>query len=90
METQFVDIKYIASSPATPEKIHVYKSGENKGKTRKLKAKPARNGLLPVSQKTIWTWVREEKFVKPIKMNGRTLWKLSDVLDWISSMEQSA
>lgn len=84
---KLVDVKYLASAPATPEKIHVYKTGENAGKTRKLKAKPARQGLLPVSEKTIWEWSRDGKFPKPLKMNGRTVWRLSDVQDWIGSIE---
>lgn len=86
----FVDIKFLSSSPATSEKIHVYKSGENKGKTRTLKAKPARVGLLPVSQKTIWTWVREGKFPSPIRLNGRTVWNLSNVKEWIAEQESKA
>lgn len=90
MVVQYLGVKEIASSPATPEKLHVYKSGENKGKTRKLKAKPARQGMLPVSEKTIWTWVRDGQFPKPIKMNGRTLWRLSDIEEWIAIQEQKA
>lgn len=90
IKDKFIDIKYIASAPATPEKIHTYKTGENAGKTRILKAKPAREGLLPVSEKTIWTWVREGRFPQSIKMNGRTVWRLSDVMSWIESMEVAA
>lgn len=30
--------------------------------------------------KTIWTWVKQGKFPKPIKLNGRTLgWKQEEV-----------
>lgn len=90
IKDKLIDIKYIASAPATPEKIHTCKTGENAGKTRTLKAKPAREGLLPVSEKTIWTWVREGRFPQSIKMNGRTVWRLSDVMAWIESMEVTA
>ncbi len=90
MEYQFVDVKFLSSSPATAEKIHVYKSGENKGKTRKLKAKPAREGFLPVSQKTIWTWVRQGKFPVPIRLNGRTVWRMSDIEKWLGEQESKA
>ncbi|RKG40721.1 helix-turn-helix transcriptional regulator [Acinetobacter sp. WCHAc060007] len=90
MIVQFKDVKDLTSSPAKSEKIHVYKSGENKGKTRKLNAKPARTGILPVSEKTVWTWVREGKFPKPFKMNGRTVWRLSDVETWIAEQESKA
>lgn len=87
---KFVDVKYIASSTATPEKTHVYKTGEQAGKSRTLKAKPAREGLLPVSEKTIWAWVSEGKFPKPIRLNGRSVWRLSDVTSWIDSMEAAS
>ena len=89
---KLVDVKYLASAPATPEKIHVYKTGANAGKTRKLKAKPARQGLLPVSEKTIWEWSRDGRFPKPIRLGGAggkvTVWRASDVQKWIE--EQSA
>lgn len=87
MIVQFKDIKDLTSSPAQPEKIHVYKSGLNKGKIRKLKAKPARVGMLPISEKTIWTWVREGKFPSPIRLNGRTVWNLADVEAWIADQK---
>lgn len=86
----FVDVKFLSSAPATPEKIHVYKSGEHVGEVRKLNAKPSRRGLLPVSEKTIWTWVREGKFPSPIRLNGRTVWNLSDVKTWIAEQESKA
>lgn len=90
MQYQYIDVKYLSSSHATPEKVHIYKSGENTGKARKLKAKPAREGLLPVSEKTIWTWVREGKFPRPIKLNGRTVWRISEVEAWISKQVDKA
>ena len=86
---QFYRAKQITSAPATPEKIHVYKTGENAGKTRKLNAKPARQGILPISEKTLWTWVSEGNFPQPIRMGGNvTVWRASDVQKWIE--EQSA
>ena len=86
-QEQYYRVKQIASAPATPEKIHVYKTGENAGKTRKIKAKPARQGLLPVSEKTIWEWSRDGRFPKPIRLGGAggkvTVWRASDVQKWI-------
>lgn len=79
-----ISVKQISSSPAQPEKLHTYKSGINKGNIRKLKPQLARIGLLPVSEKTIWTWVRDGKFPKPLRLNGRTCWRLVDVENWIA------
>lgn len=52
------------------------------GNTRK--AKPAKQGLLPVAESTIWQWVRNDKFPKPVKLGNRiTAWKKQDVDNWI-------
>lgn len=40
--------------------------------------------FIPVSRTTLWTWVREEKFPKPIKLSPKTtVWKSEEVLNWI-------
>lgn len=81
---QYYRAKQIASAPATEEKVYTYKKGENAGKTRKLNAKPAREGLLPISEKTLWTWVKEGKFPKPIKLSANvTVWRAEEVHQWI-------
>lgn len=88
METkdQYLRIKDIASYPAQQEKLHIYKSGENKGTSKKISARAARYGLLSVSEKTIWQWVKQGKFPKPIKLSANvTVWRLSEVTLWIES-----
>ncbi|WP_298063531.1 AlpA family phage regulatory protein [uncultured Acinetobacter sp.] len=76
--------KQITSAPATPEKIYTIKTGKNAGMKRKVNAKPERIGLLPVTEKTLWTWVREGKFPKPIRLSGNvTVWRMSEVEAWI-------
>lgn len=77
-------IKHLTSAPATPEKIYTVKTGKNAGMKRKVSAKPERVGLLPVTEKTIWTWVRQGKFPKPIRLSGNvTVWRMSEVEAWI-------
>ncbi|MEB3766372.1 helix-turn-helix transcriptional regulator [Acinetobacter sp. MD2] len=81
---QFLRIKQIASTSATPEKVHVYKSGDNIGKQRIIRAKEAQQGLISVSAKTIWEWVRQGKFPKPIKLSDNvTVWRKSDIDAWL-------
>lgn len=88
----YVRIKTLASYPQRPEKTHTYKSGENIGKQRKINAQPASQGLLHVSEKTIWEWVRKGQFPQPIKLSGNvTVWRMSEVQAWIESkMEAQA
>lgn len=80
---QFGRAKQLSSAPATPEKIYTIKTGENAGMKRKVNAKPERVGLLPVTEKTIWTWVKQGKFPQPIRMNNVTVWRMSEVHAWI-------
>lgn len=88
----YARVKQIASAPSTPAKIYTVKTGANAGMKRKVNAKPGHVGLLPVSEKTIWEWVRQGKFPKPIRMSSNvTVWRMSEVQAWIEeqSMEVS-
>ncbi|MFD1912271.1 helix-turn-helix transcriptional regulator [Halodurantibacterium flavum] len=43
---------------------------------------------LCVSKDSIWRWVREQNFPKPVKLSGRTTrWRLADILDWEGSLQ---
>lgn len=87
---RYVRIKQLASAPATPEKNYTIKTGKNAGTTRKVNAKSARTGLLPVSEKTIWAWVGQGKFPKPFKLSSNvTVWRMSEVQAWISEQEST-
>lgn len=77
-------LKDLVSTPAQPEKIHVYKSGLSKGMTKKIRAHPARRGLIGVGKTTLWRWVKEGVFPQPIRLSdGVTVWRLSDVQKWL-------
>jgi len=39
-----------------------------------------KSGKLPVSQATIWRWVKEGRFPKPFKLGERiTVWNIEDI-----------
>lgn len=41
-------------------------------------------GMLNRNYKTIWAWVRDGKFPRPIKLNGQTLgWRQEDFENWL-------
>ncbi|MDA4904440.1 AlpA family transcriptional regulator [Acinetobacter baumannii] len=82
--------KVITSAPATLEKIHICKTGKSAGQIRRFKAKPARYGLLPITSKTLWLWVKQNKFPQPFSLNGITVWESKTVLDWIEVHKQKA
>lgn len=83
---EFLRMKQLATYPAKEATTHTYKSGINKGKTKTINARPASKGLIGVSDKTIWQWVRSGQFPAPIKLSESiTVWRLSDVQDWMRS-----
>ncbi len=86
----YIQEKVITSAPATPEKIHICKTGKSAGQIRKFRAKPARNGLLPITSKTLWLWVKQNKFPQPFSLNGLTVWDSQTVLDWIEAHKHKA
>jgi len=85
-QEQLLRIKDLANYPAKAATIHIYKSGINKGKAKKINARPASKGLIGVSDKTIWLWVKRGEFPAPIKLSdGITVWRLSEVQAWMLS-----
>lgn len=87
---KYVQEKVITTAPATPEKIHICKTGKSAGQIRKFKAKPARNGLLPITSKTLRLWVKQNKFPQPFSLNGLTVWESQTVIDWIEAHKRQA
>ena len=46
--------------------------------------------MLSVSKSTVWAWVKESKFPKPIKLSEFvTVWKLSDIEEWVQQKENN-
>lgn len=83
---QYIRIKELANFSAKKASTHTYKSGINKGKTKNINAREASLGLIGVSDKTIWQWVKNGTFPTPIKLSPNvTVWRLSEVEAWINS-----
>ena len=41
---------------------------------------------MPISRSTLWRWVNEGKFPKPIKLSeGVTVWRVEEVEAWLRS-----
>lgn len=75
-QDQFLRIKDLANFPAKQATIHTYKSGVSKGKTKNISARPASKGMVGVSDKTIWQWVKRGEFPAPVKLSDSvTVWQ---------------
>lgn len=56
------------------------------GKIRHIKGQPAKVGLIPLGESTIWQKVRQGTFPKPYRLSTRiTAWKLEEVIQWCNS-----
>ncbi|MFC2994289.1 helix-turn-helix transcriptional regulator [Acinetobacter sichuanensis] len=85
-QERFLRIKDLANYPEKQATTHTYKSGINKGKTKNISARPASQGLIGVSDKTIWQWVKRGEFPPPIKLTDSvTVWRLSEIQAWMQS-----
>ncbi|WP_326519013.1 helix-turn-helix transcriptional regulator [Acinetobacter sp. CAAS 2-6] len=90
-QDQFLRIKDLANYPAKQATKHIYKSGINKGQTKNIRARQASKGLIGVSDKTIWKWVKAGNFPAPIKLTGSvTVWRSSEVYAWMQSKGMEA
>lgn len=50
-------------------------------------AKRGHHGVLPVSAATVWSWVRNGKFPKPVKVSEKiTAWRTADVREYLAAM----
>lgn len=58
------------------------------GKIRHIKGRPAKIGLIPLGESTIWHKVRQGTFPKPYNLSNRiTAWKLEDIIQWCNSSQ---
>lgn len=85
---QFFRANQIASHKQQPAKQITYKSGVNVGLVKNLREKEDYTGVLPITECTLWRWVKSGYFPKPIKLSARcTVWRASDVYRWIEEQE---
>ncbi|EOX7542738.1 AlpA family phage regulatory protein [Acinetobacter baumannii] len=84
IDLDILRIQQLASTAERKQKI--YKDPQ--GRTRIIKARPAKRGLLGMGESTIWEKVKRGEFPKPIKISPRiTCWKKSDIINWLESKQ---
>ena len=78
----FLTMAQLATTAARKERIYTAKDGT----TRIIKARPPRQGLLPMGETTIWDKVRSGEFPAPVKLSVRiTAWRIEDIEAWMAS-----
>lgn len=78
----FYRMSHLATTAPRKERKYTAKDGT----TRIIKARPERQGLLPMGETTIWDKVRTGEFPAPIKLTERiTAWRIEDIEAWMAS-----
>jgi prophage regulatory protein len=55
------------------------------------KATPPVQGILPIGHTTLWRWVKQSKFPKPVKLGANvTAWRCQDVRDWMAQRDAAS
>ena len=55
------------------------------GRQRTVTARKAKRGIVGFSSKHIYKMINENRFPAPVKIDGASLWRLSDINAWIES-----
>ena len=78
---QYLRMADLANQPARNAKTYTTKSGQQ----RTVTAKAATRGITGFSAKHIYHLINEGKFPAPIKIGRASLWRLSDINQWLES-----
>jgi predicted DNA-binding transcriptional regulator AlpA len=83
---QFLRMSDLANCPERRARTYITQSGHQ----RIITAKKARRGIVGFSSKHIYKMISENRFPAPIKIDGASLWRLSDINEWIESHSASS
>lgn len=81
LKDQYLRMADLANQPAQNAKTYTTKSGQQ----RTVTAKAATRGITGFSAKHIYNLINEGKFPAPIKIGRASLWRLSDINQWLES-----
>lgn len=78
---QYLRMADLANQPARTAQTYTTKSGQ----TRTVTAKAASRGITGFSAKHIYHLINQSKFPAPVKIGRASLWRLSDINQWLES-----
>lgn len=71
----------LANQPERPARIYNTESGQQ----RIVTVRPASRGITGFSAKHIYHLIKNSQFPAPIKIGRASLWRLSDINEWLDS-----
>ena len=81
VKDQYLRMSDLANQPERKGKTYQAKNGQ----TRTVTAKPATRGITGFSAKHLYHLINQGKFPAPIKIGRASLWRVSDINQWIES-----
>lgn len=78
---QYLRMADLANQPERKAKTYTTKSGQ----MRTVTAKAATRGITGFSAKHIYHLINEGKFPAPVKIGRASLWRLSEINQWVES-----
>ena len=79
LKDQYLRMANLANIPARKARTYHTKTGQ----TRTITAKPATRGITGFSAKHIYHLINQGLFPKPVKIGRASLWRVSEVNDWL-------
>lgn len=81
LKNKFLRMSDLANQPERPARIYTTESGQQ----RTITARPASRGITGFSAKHLYHLINERKFPAPIKMGRASLWRVSEINEWLDS-----
>lgn len=86
-QSEYLRIHDLATTAERPQRVFT----NSDGLSRIIRAKPAKAGLLPMGESTIWQKVKSGQFPQPVKLSERiTAWKTADIIEWMDAKEKGS
>lgn len=78
---QYLRMADLANQPQRKSRTYTTRSGQQ----RTVTAKSAKRGITGFSAKHIYHLINQDKFPAPVKIGRASLWRLSDINQWLES-----
>ena len=81
LKNKFLRMSDLANQPERPARNYTTESGQQ----RIVTARPAARGITGFSAKHIYHLIKNGQFPAPVKIGRASLWRVSDINEWLDS-----
>lgn len=84
LEREYWRISQLATTAEHKERTYTTRDGNS----RRIKARPSNQGLLPLGRSTIYELVRKGDMPAPVRLSERvSAWRTADLIEWLESKQ---